>query len=485
MKIAAPMTGRHREANRCEEASTMPEKLKPSYYNFLFDLDDGTHLAFNAVTGAFVRIHEEDYEKTKALFSSPEDFVVNDESDRKLLEDAQRAKFIIDNGTDEFELLRFRHNLGKYSSERFYMTIMPTLECNFRCPYCYENPRKGKMSPEMQQALVRWVEEKLPGCRGMGVGWFGGEPLLAFDVIRNLTADFLALCQKRDILYSGSMTTNGFFLIPKIANRLEELSIKMLQVTLDGPPESHNVRRVLKNGRGSFQRIIDNLTYIGENYPGINIILRVNFDTQNYDSIPEVLGFIPDSLRLRSRIYFRQVYPPPQWWDKSTPTKTSAVPRDVGGLSFIHLEKEALDRGFLVLLSNYSPSAGYCEADYVNHFVIDPDCNLHKCTVAFDEEHRIGHITPEGKAEMNVPLLAKWMLRETMERENCRACRILPLCMGGCGFTTLCNKGRNVCSTINSENMAVENLKLLYRNKIIEESRKRQLNQPEPAEAAL
>jgi uncharacterized protein len=125
----------------------------------------------------------------------------------------------------------------------------------------------------------------------------------------------------------------------------------------------------------------------------------------------------------------------------------------------------------VVLVSNYSPQAGYCEADYLNHFVVDPDLNLHKCTVAFDEEHRIGYIDQDGKAIMDAGMYAKWMLREGIEKNACRDCKILPLCSGGCGFSTLCSKGKAVCSTINDPQMTIENLRMLYRNQMIERDR--------------
>ncbi|MEW5923586.1 MAG: SPASM domain-containing protein [Candidatus Zixiibacteriota bacterium] len=143
----------------------------------------------------------------------------------------------------------------------------------------------------------------------------------------------------------------------------------------------------------------------------------------------------------------------------------------MGRLDYMKLQSAAQDYGFKVLVSNYSPQAGYCEADYANHFVIDPSCNIHKCTVAFDEEHRVGRIYADGKVEVNVPLIAKWILRDTYERDICKKCKILPLCMGGCGFDSMCSKSNEICSTINSESMTIDNLKMLYKNQLIDKQR--------------
>jgi len=449
----------------------MPEGLKPSYYNFLFDLDDGTHLAFNALTGAFARINDADYVAANKLLTNPGEFEVGDENESRILEAAKRAQFVVDEDYDEFEIIKFRANRLKYASETFHLTIMPTLDCNFRCAYCYENFEKGKMSLETQDALCIWVNEKLKGAVTFDVSWFGGEPLMAFDVMSNITREFKKLCKRRQVRYKAGITTNGYYLTPKRIEQIKELSIKVFQITIDGPPETHNKRRMLRNGKPTFARIMRNLINLCEAIPDVDVKIRVNFDHASYDQIPELFPLIPDIVRSKSEIYFRQAFPSPKWWDKNEPTKQTSVTRGADRLDYMKLQTKAQDYGFRVLVSNYSPQAGYCEADYANHFVIDPSCNIHKCTVAFDEEHRIGKIHSDGNVEVNVPLIAKWLLRETYNRDICKKCRILPLCMGGCGFDTLCSKTNEICSTINSESMTIENLKMLYKNQLIDQQR--------------
>ena len=449
----------------------MAKGLKPSNYNVLFDLDDGTHLAFNAMSGGFAKISGGDYAALKRLLDDPNAFVPANDQDEKFLDSAKRARFVIEDDIDEYELLRLRANVGKYSLGSFHLTIMPTLACNFACPYCYENPVKGKMSAELQEGLCRWVDAKLEDTRRMTVGWFGGEPLLARDVVRNLSLRFVEMCRKHEVEYSGNITTNGYYLTPEVIDELDAMSVNMVQVTIDGPPEVHDLRRTTKRGKGTYHRIIQNLVSLCERTDKVKIALRVNYDEVSIARVPELLPLIPEPIKQRSHIYFRQVFPPPQWWDAHEPTRSSSVSRETPSVDCLSLQKQALDQGFTLLLTGYSPSAGYCEADFINYFVLDPQCNLHKCTVAFDEEHRIGYVSAEGKATLDPKHMAKWMLRETLERDNCRACKILPLCMGGCSFTSLCSDGKKVCSTVNSQDCVVENLKLLYRNMALEKTR--------------
>jgi uncharacterized protein len=459
----------------------MPEKLKTSNYNFLFDLDDGTHMAFNAMSGGFAKIDDANHETVKRMIEKPGEFEPKDDNERKLWEDVKRARFVLEDDVSELDLLRYRSNYAKYANDFLHLTIMPTMDCNFACPYCYENPVKGKMTKKKQEALILWVKEKLTVARLMGVGWFGGEPLMAFDVMKNLSHRFQELCEEKDAKYTSSITTNAYYLTQKVINEFEGMGITLVQLTFDGPPEVHDKWRVLKTtGKGSFDRIRNNLIHLCETIENIHLVIRVNFDADSYDSIPDLFPLIPDLIRDKSEIYFRQVFPPPLWWDADKATKHTTVDPNSEIVDSTGMYKIAQDHGFRVLINNFSPQTGYCEADYVNHMVIDPELNIHKCTVAFDEEHRVGYVTPEGKAKMDIPMLAKWMLRETVERPNCKVCDILPLCMGGCNFNTLCSKGRTVCSTTLNTEAVIDNLKMLYKNTQLLKSRQAAVEEPQP-----
>jgi len=442
----------------------MENKLKSSRYNFVFDLDDGTHVAFNALTGAFARIRPSDYDKLTSLLDNPSTFVSQVPEDARFLEDAKRARFIIDAETDELDLLRLHMNAAKFTSEHFHLTILPTLECNFQCPYCYEISGKGKMSSEGQERLCKWVDHKVKAARVMTVGWFGGEPLLANKVMNDLSLRFIASCEEREVTFRASITTNGYYLVPKIIEKLPSWGVDSIQVTLDGPPALHDQRRKLKNGKGTFTILMRNLSNLCDAHGKMRLTIRVNVDVLSYKNILDVLPLIPENVKNQCEIYFRQVFPPPKWWDENMPTKESSVSRQHEPLDLLPLHRAAQRAGFKLLLTNYFPSGGYCEADYANHFVVDEKCDLHKCTVAFDSGHRIGYLKDDGKAEFDIPLYAKWLSRDVLDLPKCHDCKVLPLCVGGCAFNMLCSKGRANCATFNTEESIVQNLKLLYEN---------------------
>ena len=65
------------------------------------------------------------------------------------------------------------------SDKKMSLVIMPTEKCNFKCKYCYETFRKGKMSPAVQDAIINYVKKNIRNHTELAVIWFGGEPLEA------------------------------------------------------------------------------------------------------------------------------------------------------------------------------------------------------------------------------------------------------------------------------------------------------------------
>lgn len=108
--------------------------------------------------------------------------------------------------------MEFYRNVSKYDMSNFGLTVAPTLDCNFRCKYCFETHPKGVMSEEIQTALIKFVEERLINSVRFSVTWYGGEPLLTKNIIYNPSEKFLELYQKYAVDYKAFIITNGGFI---------------------------------------------------------------------------------------------------------------------------------------------------------------------------------------------------------------------------------------------------------------------------------
>jgi uncharacterized protein len=66
--------------------------------------------------------------------------------------------------------------------------LLPTEDCNFRCTYCYEDFAIGRMSRATIEAVKKLIESRVPKLRALTIGWFGGEPLIAKDIVMEISA---------------------------------------------------------------------------------------------------------------------------------------------------------------------------------------------------------------------------------------------------------------------------------------------------------
>ncbi|OBS07518.1 hypothetical protein BAX55_02700 [Acinetobacter baumannii] len=68
----------------------------------------------------------------------------------------------------------------------FELILYPTEQCNFRCSYCYENFEIGRMLPEVVESVKNLIDNRLDVVDHLHLSWFGGEPLIAKDILLDI-----------------------------------------------------------------------------------------------------------------------------------------------------------------------------------------------------------------------------------------------------------------------------------------------------------
>src|SRR5882724_2461260 len=227
-------------------------------------------------------------------------------------------KFVVPE--DENELLTIvNENKEVINNENLlYEVIQPSAMCQLGCDYCGQIHEKRNTSDKVAQLVFERIEKKLrsnPKFRGLKIGWFGGEPLMALGEIRKMTAKLKALAAELNITYSAKFVTNGLSLKPKIFVELaKELNVTSLEITLDGTGEFHDLRRHTKEGGSTFQYIFKNLLDIvrREDYHelGCSISIRCNVDRRNYQGVVPLIKLLAEN-KLQDKIshfYVASVY---------------------------------------------------------------------------------------------------------------------------------------------------------------------------------
>lgn len=332
--------------------------------------------------------------------------------------------FIIKENVDEVKVADMQ-NFDDMYSKILRLVIMPTEECNFRCKYCYESFNKGIISQENQRNLLLWLRKNIHKYERVEVGWFGGEPLLAHNVISELSEEMIRICHKAGIAYSASITTNGYLLTPEMMRNMIKARILTYQITIDGIEEQHNQFRQLKSGDGTFQIIVDNLKAIKKEIKTkvFNINIRHNISKSNISNIYDFLKFFENEFGNDNRfaLYFRPVG---DWGGSRVKEIQNDLTNDIN-----QIYQTIIDTGLKI---NYLPYIdfirdGMCNAGKRNSFVIRASGRINKCTMLLEHElNDVGEITSTGEMILDYNKIAKW--HHFQVSDGCKECAKRPSC---------------------------------------------------------
>ncbi len=288
---------------------------------------------------------------------------------------------------------------------------MPTEACNFRFTYCYEDFALGKMSPAVVRGVKNFLSSRAPDVDTMSLAWFGGEPLLALDVIRDVQMHVRDLTRAHPHIAAGAnMTTNAWKLDPATFDELVGLGIDEYQIWFDGPEEMHDRKRRRMDGKGTFGRIWRNVLAMRDSPREFHIILRVHVDSENMESL---FGFVD---RLKSEFVADRRF------EIFLKRLTRYGGANDGDLPILCTEEHA--RRFEELQRHTYASAepahirgaggksspSLCYAAKGNSHVVRSDGRLCKCTVALDHPaNTVGRLHEDGTVEIDASRVRPWM----------------------------------------------------------------------------
>lgn len=400
--------------------------MKASRFNYKTTAKNtGDLLLYNTRTGAFISVDASEANAFEAALSKPDDLELTDPLLKTLVEDG----FVINDSFDETKLILERNRIGINDPNRLDVFVLPNMNCNFKCTYCYESHHKGEISTETIRRLISWFQQTIPNFKIVNLCWFGGEPLISYDKVVTIQRKVHNICDKAGVEFSSHMTTNGYLLSENRARELVALGLNRYQITIDGNAETHDKQRPLRGGGSSFHRVLNNMITLVNVNPRVKVTLRVNYNDLTFDTVPDLLREIPENVRGQIELDCQRIFGKnganiqPIYPIKQTASKLE---------QFYSLSKEM---GFIVTMRSISPyELTYCYADRKYEYLFTYEGDLFKCTLSsFRSEDRLGFVTEEGTIQWENDRAYEWNSAPEFE-EKCNDCVYMPLCMGGCRY---------------------------------------------------
>jgi uncharacterized protein len=396
--------------------------LKPSSYNFCFPIEAHGAALFNSRTGAAIAVDEPTSRAVVLLLQDPQRETPAGSNFHRTKDMLVREGFLVADNIDELGEIRKSRTARQAEIRGLSLTLAVTRACNFRCVYCYQDHPIENMQLDTANALLRFAAERLPPATALDVTWFGGEPLLNMEIIEHLSDRFKTLCEEKGCSYRTFMVTNGYRLTADMARRLAASYISDYQISIDGEQDYHDRQRPLAGGQGTFDVLMKNLSAVAKEVSSITI--RINLLRENIDSAARLVHRLK-TMQMDNpafSIAFGHV-------DHSCEHCATDQSNLLDGHEFAECREMLLGPGGEIGNAAFPvPFGTVCCADRFNSYVIAPNGDVFKC---WNSLGRLGESIGSLGGQL-AESTSPWLNFQADESGDCRKCKFLPVCQGGC-----------------------------------------------------
>jgi uncharacterized protein len=406
---------------------------KPSYFNVPLD-NNGKRLMLNGANGLMLQLGKPQSEILDMYFDEIERN--GNCSNETLLQCLVKLGFVVPQSEDEYLNARGDFAATRASRDSFRVTIAPTMACNMHCSYCFQRDmtRNQSMSPKIQEGAVEFIRRMAAGSRLLIVQWFGGEPLLAYDQILAMSEALRRSCEEQGIDYYSEMLTNGTLLTTQIIKSFKKIALKAIQIPLDGALDTYAKRKGVTADRArAFHR------FLAENLQALvdvtgSVTIRINVDRENPEAGREVVRMIKEQGCFDPRIDFRLGFL------NTSRGVVDCIPHDcLQPSEFSRLEVDFLhflaQEGYRVYGAPTKRNFP-CAAPLAHACTIDPQGGIGKCVPAISTQQSVFTRIYPDDIERTMQEFASgftpYISFDPFESDQCKGCKLLPLCLGSC-----------------------------------------------------
>lgn len=311
-------------------------------------------------------------------------------------------------------------------------------DCNLACRYCFAGEgeyhgRRALMSLEVGKKALDFLVANSGSRVNLEVDFFGGEPLMNWQVVKDLVAYGRSLEQPFHKKFRFTLTTNGVLLDDEV---MEFVNREMSNVVLsiDGRRQVHDRMRPFRGGQGSYDLVVPKFLKMAESRGQKNYYVRGTFTHENLD-------FSKDVLHLAD-LGFEQISVEPVVADPKEPYALQEADLPVLMAEYDTLAREILKRqkegrGVNFFHFMIDLSGGPCAAKRLSgcgsgteYLAVTPWGDLYPChQFVGNEEFLLGNVQD---GILRPDLVDKFKQCSVYSREKCRKCFARFYCSGGC-----------------------------------------------------
>ncbi len=395
--------------------------MHASRYNIVADGPHDEKLLYNTANAAFASLDAEAFE----VYAHP-----NAASSSSILTELIEYGFLTHiSPSEELAIQQQRFDAARADHAVFSIAFGMTYACNYRCPYCYEQGLQGdgRMSDETIEDICAFVEEcyERNAFTSLWVEWYGGDPSLALDRVEELSRRLIAWCDEHGIDYDAMILTNCLLIDRNAVDMLKSCRVSEALLTIDGPEEVHNRRRVAADGSNSYAKNIEAARLFRE--AGIRVSAGMNVDRNTIALYPALRDRLREELNIdlsMNRLcdyggfYGTRNFKAPEF-DLLTHEEFCQLRHD----QFV---QDGFSAG--TLRAMLRPVSRFCRGQLEDYYVIDCHGDVYSCDGYMGQaEHRKFNLE-----DMDYGSHLHEVTHDATRDVQCGNCELLPICQGNC-----------------------------------------------------
>ncbi len=311
-------------------------------------------------------------------------------------------------------------------------------DCNLACKYCFAEEgeyhgRRALMSYEVGKKALDFLIASSGNRRNLEVDFFGGEPLMNWQVVKDLVAYGRQQEKLHDKHFRFTVTTNGVLLNDEIQEFINK-EMDNVVLSLDGRKEVNDAMRPFRSGKGSYDLIVPKFQKLADSRNQERYYVRGTFTRNNLDFSNDVLHF--------ADLGFKQMSIEPVVGDESDPyaIREEDIPKiceEYDRLAKIMIEREKEGKGFNFFHFMIDLEGGPCVSKRLSgcgsgteYLAVTPWGDLYPCHQFVGQEEFLMGNVDEG---ITRPEIAdEFRSCSVYSKEKCRNCFAKFYCSGGC-----------------------------------------------------
>ncbi len=409
-------------------------QYKNNGYNIVLDVNSGSVHVVDDVVYDVIPLFEE--KRKEEIYDDLKDRY-NEEEIKEAIEDVEELKkeeMLFTEDVYKDYVLDFKKRKTVVKA----LCLHIAHDCNLACKYCFAEEgeyhgRRALMSFEVGKKALDFLIENSGNRRNLEVDFFGGEPLMNWEVVKQLVEYGRSKEKEHNKNFRFTLTTNGVLLNDEIMEFLNK-EMSNVVLSLDGRKEVNDMMRPFWNGKGSYDMIVPKFQKFAQKRGQKDYYIRGTFTRNNLDFSKDVIEFADLGFKQMS------IEPVVASEEESYAIQKEDIPQiceEYDKLAKEYIKRKKEGRGFELFHFMIDLEQGPCVAKRLSgcgsgteYLAVTPWGDLYPChQFVGEEEFLLGNVE-EGITNTN--MRDEFKLCNVYAKEKCKDCFARFYCSGGC-----------------------------------------------------